>query len=311
MQTEVIVKTDQQKADEAAANEAARVAAEAAERAAYEIVEKSTTPRGEVDQSKVEELKKAQTAPASEKSSEADRNMALAKQALKRDGWEDADIDAMLPDQLLKVGLKRKAHQDEQARKFAADQKRKAQESKTRSEEVGNADEPADAASGADDPDTASEVDPTGDDKGLDEKLAAADMDRTQAVLLGERLESSRRELSQEFRGISTDSVWKLVLSEMDAIDPGAAQSLTGRSKVVEVMRKAATKVFQDLRTATQQSGEPPADLDGQPHVGFQRPSDSSTMTREEIERLAFNIALKTNGNTLEAKRQFEKAMGR
>jgi hypothetical protein len=249
--------------------------------------------------------------------------LVLARQALRRDQWTEAELKDIGEDQILKFGLKAKARQDAQAREWQ----------RTKNGKPTQTDHATDGEEGLQrtrpEPNRETDTDPGDEPEGVEDVLgqldeASANRLRGELTKAQQRAESANREaiamrlfsvrqdLAKEFADITSDEAFGRVVKTMDRIDPRGESLAQGIEGVRRIMRDASWIEFgEKVKTQTRQQTlkAATADLDGQPHVQSRKAADRS-VTRDDWEDAAAEAA--GSSSTLEeAQRRHAQILGK
>lgn len=246
--------------------------------------------------------------------------LVLARQALRRERWTEQEISDLPDDMQLKVGLKIKAKQDEQARDFARNSRRRsnqapmgqgaegARRSETDPEPLDRDidSEPADKAEGVEDVldglDEQSRTVVTSELRRARERAASAERDA-----MAMRILTIRQDLSSTFPQLTTQEGLDRVTKKMDALDPEGHTLARGMDAVRQLMRDAAWIEFGDeVKNQTRRARVDSAarDIDGQVEVGTRRPAEPSTANPDDFEDAAIEAALAVGPGSLDDARK-------
>ena len=258
----------------------------------------------------------------------------MARRALRRDGWDDADIDALDKTKLVAIGEKRTAAQAKTDLSFenlkraqagkppipdsAATNAAKAGPTDGSDAERGtNAATDADLvpASVAEYLDDATKAELAKSIKGREAKAVKPwqdALDQASSALAEERAISIQHELSAEFPALKAEKPPVAFLERMKRIKSG--YDLSTRAGVRELMRDAATIEFGPAQI--QQTRQTSIERNRAARNGVPDTKDLSGkgagkgITRDEYERLAAEAALKGGGNLIRAQQELQRLTG-
>lgn len=301
--------------------------------------ESKSSAKAADDASAATEKPKPGPKPGEKAEREARENEALAKHALKREGFDDEEIDRMNPDDRITVGLKLKAKQDAAQREFEQPKTTQTGTPAKDREGEGAQRRPADPRESAGQP----QLDP-GRDGPESEELArvfetldddnreilskhiTADLTRAEREVLKARKEAAtarqelfevrqkaeRTALERDFPQIAEDERFGEVETLMEQMLGKKAKWPTLDPEYVRSrMSLAAAAVFgrEAIKAArAERTKELSDDLAGQPHVGGTKSSDRATQASKKD--LAARAVVEASGDNAEARKKFERYRG-
>lgn len=252
---------------------------------------------------------------------EARTKEVLARRALKRAKWDDADIDALAPELLVRLGMKAKAEQDEQARSYAKATHAPNKDAKAEvrkddpAESVRSQPEPGDEPEGLE---SILEELPDDDARLLKERLARAERLEAEAqarIVDAQRVavaawgSQAKNRLAADFPGLSEEGRWGQVRDVMDRLHPEVDLMSVTPEEIESDMRDACLIVFgKDVletsrRTKVERTRR---QLDGQPDVGTRRGPSRGAMTKEEFDSAVFRIVQEHPDDPLEQRKKIQ-----